>query len=141
MRILTKILFAAFLICAFYSCKKQTYAPLTADLPGTWNMTEVYSNPGGGGYWKPASALDNAQYIKFGANGELTSNIPYLANPTGAAFTRYIKPDSVTLKFIRTDNTYENYAYSIKSSTLEMSPTGPDICIEGCATRFRKTSN
>jgi hypothetical protein len=32
----------------------------------------------------------------------------------------------------------QNYSYNISTDTLTLSPSGPIICIEGCAIRFVK---
>jgi hypothetical protein len=140
MKTLTRILFAIFLGCAFYACKKQS-APLTDTLPGRWTLTQYYSNPGGGGSWLNANDRLNGD-LQFSADGELQTTVPdIIGNGTTAVFTKYAVSDSVTVKFTRTDNTYENYQYSIKSGILELYPKGPVLCMEGCGLRFKKNSN
>jgi len=138
---LIKILFAA-LVITFYACKKSANAPLTDVLPGKWTLTQYYSNPGGGGSWLNANDRLNG-YMQFGTDGKLQTTIRDIVGGGGttAVYTTYAITDSVTVKFTRTDNSFENYTYSIKSGTLELYPAGPVICIEGCGLRLTKTSN
>jgi len=123
------LLFCAVCIIAAGSCKKENQINKDQSLIGKWRVNAYYLSDGGPGYWTNA---EENQYVEFYNNGTLGGN----------AFTGYLTfaiKDNVTL-FMKKNNdtTKYNYSYRIKHDTLTMSPTGPIICIEGCAVRFIK---
>ncbi len=147
MKTLTTVLFATLLGCTFYACKKTGSATLTntltdtLSLSGKWTLAQYYSNPGGGGAWLQANDRMNG-YMQFDTNGKLQSTVPdIMGNGTSAVYTTYAITDSVTVKFTRTDNSFENFTYSIKSGTLQLIPKGPILCFEGCGFRLTKAGN
>ncbi|MEO6977855.1 MAG: hypothetical protein ABJA76_12965 [Mucilaginibacter sp.] len=120
------LLFGLFLI----TCKKDNSANGNT-LPGRWKLTQTYADIGTGKENYIPVPKDNKEYIIFNTDGTLDGS--GFAN--GAS---YVVKDSITIAITSKDNTIENYRYSIKNGTLQMSPAGPVICIEGCGTRYRK---
>ena len=117
-------------LITLFSCKKDNSAKDNT-LTGKWKLTETYADPGNGKVNYIAVPKDNKEYISFNGDGTLD----------GSGFangTTYVVKDSVTIAVTSKDNTVENYRYSIKNGTLQMSPAGPIVCIEGCGTRYRK---
>ncbi|RYE27194.1 MAG: hypothetical protein EOP42_19565 [Sphingobacteriaceae bacterium] len=111
------------------ACKKGNNSNA---LVGKWRETAYYLSIGGPGYWTSVSTKDNT-YIMFNQNGALTGTYY-----PGSA--HYEIKDSVTVTIYDQNGKYENYHYEIINGVLTLSPSGPIICIEGCATRYIKVS-
>ena len=80
-------------------------------------------------YFVPADGKD---YVVFGADGNLSG-------PAFPDFKFYTVTDKATINMTKADKSvYQNYYYRIKNDTLSMSPSGPSICIEGCAIELVK---
>ena len=126
MKSLTTILFAA-IVMIVCSCKKDS-SYNNQSLLGKWTLTETYVGNGGPGTWTKVSVAANVQ---FDPNGALEGS----AFP---GYSRYTIKDSTTVVFTKQDNTTQNYAYRFNNGFLEMSPTGPVFCIEGCGLRFSR---
>lgn len=112
------------------TCKKDNSATDNT-LTGKWKLTETYADPGDGSGKYMAVPKTNTDYVIFNTNGALT----------GTAFANdvsYVVKDSVTLAITSKNNEVENYAYNITNGVLQMSPAGPNFCIEGCGQRFSK---
>ena len=125
-----------FLCCAvlsmtFIACKKENQQAANGSIVGKWKLSANAFGTGGPMLWNKVAATDN-HYVEFCKNGTLGGD-------AFTGYTMYAIKDSVNL-FMKKNNdtTKYNYSYRIKHDTLTMSPTGPIICIEGCAVRFIK---
>jgi hypothetical protein len=129
MKYLITTLFVAIII-QMSACKKNNDVKIVnTTLTGKWQVSRNLISSGGPTYWVKATTTT---YALFNADGTLG----------GTAFNNfklYTITDSVTLTLTTEDKTkYENYRYTIKGDSLTMSPTGPIVCIEGCAVQFIK---
>ena len=113
------------------TCKKDSSGSFDNTLTGRWKLSETYADPGNGsGKYLPVSKTNTA-YVIFNTDGTLN----------GTAFPNdvsYAVKDSVTLAITSKSNEVENYAFKITNGVLQMSPAGPNFCIEGCGQRFSK---
>jgi len=127
---------AAFLL-AMTACTKSSsvsaHGPLNDSLPGKWWYSEYYYSIGSPGSWHTINPV--TQWIELHANGELHTNMTQLRTATG-----YLLPDSNQIKFIipASQDGYLLYQYRFDDlHALILSPLNP-ICIEGCASKFRR---
>ncbi len=119
--------FSITLIILISSCKKDSN---NNNLFGKWKETEYYLSIGGPGFWTPVPPQKNS-YVQFNSNGSLSGNV-------FSEYVRYTIKNSSTIILYDKNNMLENYDYTITNGILEMSPIGPDLCIEGCSIRFKR---
>lgn len=122
------ITIAAFSLCS--ACKKESNGS-RSPLTGIWRSTEGLADAGNGNAkWLPIA--ENEQVIlQFNTDGRLE----------GTAFPNYVSytlKDPVTVTFASEKKELQNYSFSISDGKLTISPAGPVVCYEGCATRFVK---
>lgn len=131
-------LFLAVAICAFFAaCKKNDTVKLNTPLTGTWKLASRFISPGSLGSWNDVPQGEVPTYITFSGNGTLTSTLS--TSTLFGEYANYAIKDSVTLKLTKNNsNDFQDFGYQIRKDTLEMSPAGPIMCIEGCAVRFIK---
>ncbi len=119
------------------SCKKENAgkeknALTNNDLIGRWKVTSYFVSEGGPGSWKNAPANQNL-YEEFKADGNLGGNS--LAN----TYSKFVIKDNATLSLKeKNSDVVQNYTYKIDGDTMTLSPTSPNICVEGCATKYIK---
>jgi hypothetical protein len=112
------------------ACKKNNHEVIAnTTLTGKWKLARNKISSGGPMYWVKAANTTNV----------LFNNDSTLGGTTFPDFKQYTIKDSVTLTLTDDDKTqYQNYRYEIKGDSLNMSPSGPIICIEGCIMQFIK---
>ena len=116
------------------ACKKQNTSPA---IVGKWQLTEKYLSIGGPGFWQPVTDKNLQEVIEFKADGAYSSNLV-------PEFNRYQIADSVTLVLYSSVNKSQprySYRYKIADESLVLTPTAPNVCIEGCAAKYSKQSN
>jgi hypothetical protein len=123
----------------FAACNKSSseQEAIANTLAGTWVYTEQYSSNGGPGQWSAVTPAN--QYISFGADSTLRSNIAGFHNAT------YSLVDSNKVKVTHpqiNSSGYTTFQFAIDTVKHELilSPVAPYLCIEGCAMRFKKTT-
>jgi hypothetical protein len=116
------------LLFLFAACDKENVKVDASSLPGTWKLSESYSSNGSKGSW--TKSKDNL-VVEFNSDGSFSGN----AYPD---YVSYSIKDGSTIVLLKKDKTEQNYAYGIKNGVLTMSPSGPIMCIEGCADHFNK---
>jgi hypothetical protein len=121
-------LFSIVILFFFTACDKENVKLDTNTLPGTWKISESFSSNGGKGEW---TRNKSNLVVEFKADGSLAGNVY-------PDYVTYIVKDGSTIVFMKKDKTEQSYAYKLSEGTLTMSPSGPIMCIEGCADRFRK---
>jgi hypothetical protein len=121
-------LFSIVLLFLFAACDKENVKLDTNSLPGTWKISESFISNGGKGEW---TKNKSNVVLEFKADGSLAGN----AYPD---YVSYSVKDGTTIVFMKKDKTEQNYVYKLNDGMLTMSPSGPIMCIEGCADRFRK---
>jgi len=112
--------------------------PLSANaIIGQWQLERHHYSTGGPGQW--SDFVENGSIYRFSVDGKFhfKDNTSSEGNREG---TFILKGDSLVLKFEQ-DSEAQEYTYSVEVSEQKMilSPTGPVICIEGCAEQFRRT--
>lgn len=116
------------LLFLFTACDKETVELDQDSIAGKWKLRESYLSEGGAGKWEQSK---KDVVVEFKTDGSLAGN----------AFQSYVSysiKDTKTIVFSKADKTEQNYAYELKDGVLTMSPSGPIMCIEGCADRFVK---
>ncbi len=113
------------LVCA---CKKDNAGNV---LIGRWQLAESYVGTGSGNTdkWKPVDSKTSL-YLQFKSNGTLGGNSYY------PSYTSYVIKDNKIVTFYKPSGTYEDFAYTVSTNSLTLSPAGPAVCIEGCASRY-----
>jgi hypothetical protein len=115
------------LICLLASCEKSEFIS-SSSLTGKWQLVTSYYSIGGPLIYKEADK-ENKKYISFGKDGTLKFE--------DSGYTRYKLKDSVTITFIKADQTEFDFFYRISDSELNLSPR-TRMCIEGCGSIYRK---
>jgi hypothetical protein len=117
------------------ACKNTA---IVSPLIGKWRVVGYYSSIGGPPVYN-AVGKDDKGYVQFNENGIMHSNVydDYASYSIKDYRTITITNDDSKPNYYATHQ-YKTYylAYVIKNDTLTMSPAGPVVCIEGCATRF-----
>ncbi len=114
------------------ACKKES-SP--SSIVGRWKLSETYFSPGGPSYWHPVTDKKSVELAEFKADGTYSSS-------NTLAFDRYEVKDSVTLVLFSSVVTTQPkyfYRYKLTNNSLELSPTAPIVCYEGCAARYTRT--
>jgi hypothetical protein len=119
------VLFTA--ISIFSSCDEKDL--VTHTLLGKWELADTYLSIGGPLIYKKASE-ENQIVLTFKNSGELSSS--------DNIYKAYRLKDSVTVTFIKKNDSEEDYFFRIDSGLLNLSPRGKAMCIEGCGSRYRK---
>ncbi|WP_207534835.1 hypothetical protein [Desertivirga arenae] len=115
------------LLFLLVSCKKSDFIA-SSTLTGKWQLVTSYYSTGGPLIYKDVDN-DTKIYINFGKNGEL--------DYSNSGYTRYMIKDSITITFLKNDQTTFDYYYKIYDGKLNLSPR-TNMCIEGCGSIFRK---
>ncbi|PJJ79874.1 hypothetical protein [Mucilaginibacter auburnensis] len=102
------------------------------DLIGRWKVTSYFISEGGPGSWKNAPT-NQTVYDEFKADGTLGGNS--LAN----TYSTFVIKDNTTVSLKeKNSDVVQNYSCKIEGDTMTLTPTGPNICVEGCATKYIK---
>lgn len=131
MKHLTTLLLSVYCLLGA-ACKKESNP---SSIEGRWNLTETYTSTGGATDWKPVTDKRLTELVEFKANGVYSSS-------RKLDFDRYQVTDSVTLVlFSSVVATQPKYFYRFKltNNSLELSPTAPYICTDGCTARYTRT--
>jgi hypothetical protein len=121
-------IFSIVLLFLFAGCDKDTVELDQDTIPGKWKLRESYISDGSPGKWEQSK---KDLVVEFKTDGSLAGNV--FSN-----YVSYVIKDTKTIVFMKADKTEQNYAYELKDGVLTMSPSGPIMCVEGCADRFIK---
>lgn len=111
-------------LVVFLSCKKDKQS--NTGIVGKWQRTQVYTSPGGAGYWHNSN--DNPKMrIELTVSGNVISNHePY------AKFKTYKTVGADSIQFTTTSGQKTYNRYELENGKLNIWFS----CFEGCADRF-----
>ena len=120
------------------ACNKSTGVKKSKSYPdtleGKWRYVEYFISSGGPGSWYTVNPVTDG--IELKQNGEINSNLAPFKDASSYEVT-----DSVTIKFIIPFNPDGFLLYRYNVDTLQggliLSPLKP-LCIEGCASKFKR---
>ncbi|MFI5160391.1 MAG: hypothetical protein ACHQHN_03900 [Sphingobacteriales bacterium] len=108
---------------------KQENAIKSKFLFGKWHPYQEYGSDGvHPGRW--GKSPDSGKYVKFQKNGRISGT--YFTNALS-----YELKDSVTIAIVYKERVQE-YRFKMDKRTLTISPSKPNYCDEGCATKLIK---
>jgi hypothetical protein len=113
------------------SCSKSTIVDDT--LSGRWNYYRSYAS--NGATYIYTSTTDLKQWIQFGEDGKLVSNMPQFQK-----VVHYELVDSVKVRFTTSAPVTESHYYvKIDPVTHTLNLSSADyLCIEGCGDEFKR---
>lgn len=114
------------------ACKKNDGPQLT--LTGKWQLSQTIESEAMGGKWKNIQKESEIEALEFRTDGTYQSNLK-------PDFTRYtVKPDSGKIVVTSLAGKKYVYLYKLDSKYLTLSEIEPNLCIEGCSSRFVKVT-
>jgi len=126
--------------CLFVACSKSSSSqdsdPIQKTLSGKWIYTEQWESTGGPGQWVVVTPPN--QYISFNADSTFSTNTQMFQGVTGYQLVDSNKVKLIKPSFAPTGYIIFQYGIDTVVGKLTISPLAPYVCIEGCASRFKK---
>jgi len=128
-----------FALSGLISCEKEAKEdsiPLNVSkIIGSWQLVEAYISPGGAATWQP---VEDGDIYNFGIDGTFSQVNTYEdAHNRSGNFTYENK--MLKLTFITDgEEKWQSFSVEMVENSMNISPTGPTICIEGCIYRYQK---